>query len=93
MTTPINDGGPAFACVGTGHEGQPSHLQEGMSLRDWFAGMIISGRAGNHKLLHRRNLKKSQSDVDKINAAVWENQAKCAYAMADAMLAQREKRP
>lgn len=36
MDTKMKDGGPAFA---TSCAGEPKqHLQEGMSLRDWFAG-------------------------------------------------------
>lgn len=34
----VKDGGPAFACVGGG-----LHLQQGMSLRDWFAGQALPG--------------------------------------------------
>lgn len=35
--TKTTDGGPAFPCP---HESAPN---EGMSLRDWFAGMALSG--------------------------------------------------
>lgn len=52
MNTSVNDGGPAFPRAaftpGEGHDhfssgGFTSYQQEGMSLRDWFAGMTISG--------------------------------------------------
>lgn len=40
MSTPINDGGPAFP-----EEGPrvPGFFQSGMSLRDWFAGQALAG--------------------------------------------------
>ena len=34
-----NDGGPAFARPGS----EASYSQEGMSLRDWFAGQALAG--------------------------------------------------
>lgn len=37
MSTPINDGGPAFP-IGYG---QGRDISPGMSLRDWFAGQAI----------------------------------------------------
>ena len=48
MSEPINDGGPAFACGVAAPDGE-KHLQEGMSLRDWFAGQAIAGFAANPK--------------------------------------------
>jgi hypothetical protein len=38
MSTPINDGGPAFPVLYV-------TLHTGMSLRDWFAGMALQGKA------------------------------------------------
>lgn len=38
MSTEINDGGPAFPRPSSGGWGRP---QEGMSLRDWFAGEAL----------------------------------------------------
>ena len=35
----MEDGGPAFACVG----GAQSVAQQGMSLRDYFAGQALAG--------------------------------------------------
>ena len=49
MNTPQNDGGPAFPTKGTLH-GAP-YQSDGMSLRDWFAGMAIQALlAGNKKV-------------------------------------------
>lgn len=36
------DGGSAFACADSTIDGQ-THLQEGMSLRQWYAGMALQG--------------------------------------------------
>ena len=41
----INDGGPAFPRP-AGHSGTPgrqNNEQDGMTLRDWFAGMVLQG--------------------------------------------------
>jgi len=65
-----DDGGPAFPCGNT-----PSEA-DGMSLRDWFAGMALSG------ILARGGTK------DEDGA---ETNAMDAYASADAMLEEREK--
>ena len=39
MTTPINDGGPAFPRDAI----KSYHGNHGMSLRDWFAGQALAG--------------------------------------------------
>jgi hypothetical protein len=42
-----DDGGPAFTfCIPDFHGDKP-HLQEGMSLRDWFAGQALAGMSGD----------------------------------------------
>lgn len=47
MSDSINDGGPAFPfCIPDFHGDRP-HLQEGMSLRDWFAGQALTGLLAN----------------------------------------------
>ena len=51
--------------------------QSGMSLRDWFAGQALAGIADTAKL-------KMSDDYSAC--------ARFAYAFADAMLAEREKR-
>jgi len=76
MTTPINDGGPAFP-----RSGQPgvngiteAEEQEGMRLRDWFAGMAL--QAIFARFDHTWSV---------------EHMAAQAYATADAMIAERER--
>lgn len=72
----MKDGGPAFPRPGI--EGMCS-AQDGMSLRDWFAGQSLTGLAA--------------SDPDTFNHVVdaASSYAKTAYVLADAMLAEREK--
>lgn len=46
MTTPINDGGPAFPGNGVAwepetHQYVTAESSQGMSLRDWFAGQAL----------------------------------------------------
>ena len=41
MSTPINDGGPAFPTVARDGNWQPHH--DGLSLRDYFAGQVLVG--------------------------------------------------
>ena len=53
----------------------------GMSLRDWFAGQALAGLAANTNGIYVHGEKKH--DVDAYALA--------AYAMADAMLAERSK--
>jgi hypothetical protein len=87
--TPITDGGPAFPRAGVyrrmpGDQGERDYIiqrpQEGMSLRDWFAGQALTavrmdappGMPNNLKLLAL---------------------ASHCYAIADAMLAARSPQP
>lgn len=76
----MNDGGPAFPHDAAAYASCPRcgtrSSRTGMSLRDWFAGMALQG------LLARTSL----GDYGgKANIAI------DAYAMADAMLAERSK--
>ena len=69
-----NDGGPAFP-----QTAQVEFLrQNGMSLRDWFAGQAIGCAAYSGFL--RENER-------------WPDLSRWAYKLADAMLAERSKPP
>lgn len=80
-----NDGGPAFP-MPSGYEPRVdcyTHFNEGMSLRDWFAGqaffcagMILS----DTKMENRDGVTITPKEV-----------ARGAYRIADAMLAERER--
>jgi hypothetical protein len=77
MDTPINDGGPAFPR--TGYEcanGDWVVPQNGMTLRDWFAGKAL---AHIPELLDAHDANKSAEMI-----AHW------SYQIADAMLKARE---
>lgn len=79
MSTP-NDGGPAFpvpvhtATDGRTHDG-------GMSLRDWFAGQIVSGMAAS--AYWQENF---QTNEQYVEAAI-----KSAYFAADVAIKSRSK--
>jgi hypothetical protein len=78
MTT-INDGGPAFprSAAFSNAERTACTEQDGMTLRDWFAGQALAGMGVE-----------CTSD-EFCHSSV----AECAYAYADAMLRAREVKP
>jgi hypothetical protein len=86
----INDGGPAFPRQSDqtirGAQGYQSG-ENGMSLRDWFAGKALSGFLGDHLLSASLD-----SNCGEGNEGA-ETNARWAYQLADAMIAEREKRP
>lgn len=94
MSNPINDGGPAFP---TKHEVLDPRavgwtMQEGMSLRDYFATKAMEGlisRVINPCSTGNTNLKWAEVTEDPVRGAKW--LASDAYKIADAMLAERQK--
>ncbi len=80
----MDNGGPAFPtnstvwhCERTGDSGGES-AQDGMSLRDYFAGkamLIMNGRLTSH------------GDLSEVHM---ENFVKSCYKIADAMIAERD---
>ena len=77
MTTQKPDGGFAFPCAaGTPQEG---YLQEGMTLRDWFAGQYLQGELA------------SQNGDLQYTPERFSEVANWAYKIADAMIAERIK--
>lgn len=83
MVDPIDDGGPAFpmpphmGVLGTWIPGVP-----GMSLRDWFAGML--GHNGHF-------IVSEDGATDERNAEYNRRLARSIYAAADVMLAERKR--
>lgn len=74
----IKDGGPAFPREPLGQDcGAPYGQQDGMSLRDWFAGQALAGGL----LINGRATDALRSPADL---------ARSAYIVADAMIAARE---
>ena len=76
MSTPINDGGPAFPNVPSNPDYES--WDSGMTLRDYFAGQALAV------------VQKAHTDATGMPAD-WEACALGAYALADAMLAERAK--
>ena len=76
MSTPINDGGPAFPFAKEMETIQGLQFSTGMSLRDYFAGQALAG------LL-------TQLAEDEFGPGHF---AKASYEMADAMIAARNQK-
>jgi len=72
------DGGPAFPFALIDASKVTQRDLPGMSLRDWFAGQALAGWLASF-------------GEDQAPTAPYENQAKLAYGLADAMLAERLK--
>jgi len=77
------DGGPAFPQTheSWGGNGEASPVPEGMTLRDWFAGQAL---AGFSLYTAQKGYPIQPGDPDNRWAA------EAAYALADAMLSERE---
>lgn len=81
-----NDGGAAFprAAAEYGHGGH--YEQDGMSLRDWFAGQALSGISGHLSEMISADIVSKEEILEGFTAA-----SIMAFKLADAMLAEREK--
>lgn len=84
------DGGAAFPRP-LGHNGQPTYsevstAQDGMSLRDWFAGQALNGCFASDRWIDGIDKNAAQLGVE-FAAAI----AVMAYKYADTMLAERAK--
>jgi hypothetical protein len=93
MSTPINDGGPAFPMTGEECHNL-RYSQPGMTLRDYFAGQALAGFVGEWEKEIRLegtddicDAKRRESERD-----IWFKQtAFTCFAYADAMLAARKE--
>ena len=74
MSTPINDGGPAFPSVARDGNWQPRC--DGMSLRQHFAGLAMAALLGREDTL-----------ANGAEARMFRELARLSYAQADAMIA------
>ncbi len=72
MNEPKPDGGPAFPGI---NADVTNDMHNGMTLRDWFAGMALQGLLAGD----------SEQSISNETAA------KIAYDQADAMLKERER--
>ena len=78
-----NDGGPAFPET-TEHTRVGFHATVGMTLRDYFAAAALQGLLSDHITIMA---------ASKTKGAIgcWQQLAKDAINIADAMIAEREK--
>jgi len=81
MADKIDDGGPAFA-AGAANEFK-RWTQEGMSLRDWFAGQAVPALLAE---LYGHSVRSGKQ----YEASVYTMGANAAYEVADAMIAARK---
>ena len=91
MTAPTpNDGGAAFPRPYSIHLGNHEQFweQEGMSLRDWHAGLAMQGFVS-----HPENLVAIRLSAEQSGITAPEMMARTAYGIADAMLAERDRQP
>ncbi len=80
MSDPIKDGGSAFPSGLYAYDGTGDPKPDGMSLRDWFAGMALQGWLASY----------DPSSIHPASSETANSLALSSYAMADAMLAARE---
>lgn len=80
MTKNIEDGGPAFPVHPEAHNRSDAEYSvlSGMTLRDWFAGQVVSGLVADPNVTFH-----SQDAARKIAVA--------SYMLADAMLKARNQ--
>lgn len=79
-----NTGGPAFPRPFSTEQANRRVLeQDGMSLRDWFAGQSLAAIANSTILMAAKQV--AEEDHSTSNAVI----AKLAYELADAMLEER----
>lgn len=79
-----DDGGQAFPhfYVWDRERREQISVDNGMTLRDWFAGRALAGMLSDPTV---------GNPDDREDSVVDAELASCAYAMADAMLAERSK--
>lgn len=80
----IKDGGPAFPVVSHGSVSDHQFFSGGMTLRDWFAGQALIGVSAE---LVKHGYPKPEFSHGEIYSI-----STTAYMIADAMIAEREKR-
>lgn len=78
---PIDDGGSAFPLCVPDYHGDRPHLQNGMSLRDWFAGMATE-----------LDIRTYEGGRYQRGDGIWTTttREKARYIYADAMIAARK---
>ena len=88
MTTKPNDGGPAYPIHIPAGSGCGPHIHEGMTLRDHFAGLAMQGLLS----MHANHPNQHYGDApEPVYISRFHDAARHSYAIAAAMLAEREK--
>ena len=88
MSNPIKDGGPAFPLIShTDCNGFRREAQDGMSLRDYFAGQALAGWVATLDMEPEDEFLGDEKIERQHQLAV----ARWMYGYADAMLAARDK--
>lgn len=87
MADKINDGGPAFPMLWNAAHNSEWQVEDGMSLRDWFAGQALASGAVDGSM--------SETELARLfpgtrSVSKQEVMAVRAYLIADAMLAARQ---
>ncbi|WP_421439989.1 hypothetical protein [Agrobacterium tumefaciens] len=85
----IDDGGPAFQVFRQHALGRVENDNNGMSLRDWFAGQFLAGAATSKEPLAFRG-NPSRDEVDAALRSHWDDVSRAAFIAADAMIAARK---
>jgi len=84
VSTPIEDGGPAFPIHSSDMFGGPITLKDGMSLRDWLAGQALASVVADALAFNLKMIEAGKGPV--LNEL---DVASQAYVYADAMLKAR----
>lgn len=91
----VKDGGLAFpvpCCPGTcteetGHPGGESNSHMGMTLRDWFAGMAITGSLNLITEAAKKDALSEDFDKNDLSGEI----AKSCYSIADKLIERRKE--
>ena len=88
MRTPSNDGGPAFPLIND--HTHPTTINNGMTLRDYFAGQALAGVVpGIEHAVDK--IDPDSKYYDQNSDGLYQCAAIRAYCYADAMLAARKE--
>ena len=90
-------GGPAFPRIGHNRIPDMQHdyheAQEGMSLRDYFAGQALAGIMAQPDTRFFSGISTDKAGLLAWRQEIFKSDAECAFVVADAMIAARETSP
>ncbi len=96
----VKDGGPAFPRPGFQNDNEEGVSQDGMSLRDWYAGKAMESLALTAITMEKFRQAPTVEDQASVvyqfttifdHLEPWDHLAATAYQMADAMIKARGK--